>query len=52
MLGSSFTEVLMAVGSQKIEVYIHIHLQWNPSIVDTLGTWSSVQYREMSSFQG
>ena len=25
-------------------------IQWNPSIVDTLGTWWSVLYREVSSF--
>ena len=25
-------------------------LQWNPSIVDTLGTWYSVMYRVVSSF--
>ena len=28
------------------------NVQWNPSIiVDTLGTWYSVLYREVSSFQ-
>ena len=27
-------------------------LQWNPSIVNTLWTWQSVLYREVSSFQG
>ena len=26
-------------------------IQWNPSIVDTLGTWRSVLYREVSSFR-
>ena len=27
-------------------------LQWNPSIVDTLGTWRSVLYSKVSTFQG
>lgn len=27
-------------------------IQWNPSNVDNLGTWSSVLFREASSLQG
>ena len=31
---------------------VRMLVQWNPSIVDTLGAWRSVLYREVSSFQG
>ena len=35
-----------------ILLYSMILIQWNASNVDTLGTWKSVLYREVSSFQG
>ena len=33
-------------------LYVLLHIQWNPSITDTLGTQNFVRYNEVSLSQG
>ena len=49
---SSYTYISVAVVQQLLKHITAAVIQWNLSIVDTLGTWYIVLYRVVSSIQG